>query len=294
MIRYAVTRQQLERLIEEQSRGWLQKAAERTEKFRQSGRYTEKSSIWSKVKPVYMRLQGDSKCAYCERKLESIDFGKGEQDVEHFRPKKGLRTWKKALKTPGIVFTNIPGENEGYHLLPYHPFNYAAACNPCNRVRKRDYFPIAGAYDLTSEDPEDLLINEQPYLIYPLGNFDEDPESIIDFHGISPRAVADSGHRRHRGLVTIEFFKLDDVNKRKNLVRERALIIVALFPQLQKASTSEQPTEKTQATQAVANFTSSKAPHANCARSFKRLFESNPTEAEAVYENALEFVTSVS
>src|SRR4030088_1152429 len=107
MIRYAVTRQQLDQLIEDQSPGWLQKAGERTEQFRQLARYTEKSSIWSKVKPVYMRLQGDSKCAYCERKLESIDYGKGEQDVEHFRPKKGLKVWKKALKRPGAEFTKI-------------------------------------------------------------------------------------------------------------------------------------------------------------------------------------------
>jgi hypothetical protein len=103
MIAYQITKSKLESLIDAEAPGWRQRAALRTEGFRQKGRYEEDSSIWSEVKVVYMRLQGDCKCAYCERKLESIDFGKIEQDVEHFRPKGSVRAWKlpKAFKDQG-------------------------------------------------------------------------------------------------------------------------------------------------------------------------------------------------
>lgn len=94
MIGYAITQDALEKRVEAEAPGWLKKAAERTAQFKKDGCYSEKKGIWSAVKPVYMRLQGESKCAYCERKLESEYYGKGEQDVEHFRPKKNVRPWK--------------------------------------------------------------------------------------------------------------------------------------------------------------------------------------------------------
>lgn len=295
MIRYPVTRKKLEELIEAESAGWLQRAAGRTADFRQKGFYEEDSSIWSEVKPAYMRLQGGEKCAYCERKLEAIDFGKGEQDVEHFQPKSNVRAWKapKALVDQGVTFTAVPPEGKGYYLLPYHPFNYSAACKPCNSVLKKDYFPIAGAYQLIGEEPEKLL-KEKPYLVYPIGSFDDDPEKIIEFHGASPRPVAKTGHKRDRARVTIEFFKLDDETKRKNLFRERAIIIVAMFPQLEKMTGAGTAAEKTKAKQVVDGFTQPSAAHANCARSFKRLFNSDPAEAEAVFEKAIQLVISIS
>jgi len=150
MIGYPISRATLQALIEEEKPGWLKNTAKRTESFRQQGRYQEKSSNWSKIKPVYMALQGGSKCAYCERKMESIDYGKGEQDVEHFRPKGRVRPWKipQRLRDLGIEISEVPGEDHGYYLLPYHPFNYAASCKPCNSALKSDYFPIAGTYQL--------------------------------------------------------------------------------------------------------------------------------------------------
>lgn len=103
MICYQITKTDLEALIEDETPGWLQKARERTKTFRAAGRYQERSSIWSQVKPVYMKLQGESKCAYCERKLESIDYGKIELDVEHFRPKRMVQEWQipQSLKKNG-------------------------------------------------------------------------------------------------------------------------------------------------------------------------------------------------
>ena len=96
-------------------KGWLREAAKRTAQFKSDACYQEKSSIWSEVKPIYMRLQGDCKCAYCERKLESVTYGKGEQDVKHFRPKGNVCPWKlpAALKNTAVVLTPV-SSHTGY------------------------------------------------------------------------------------------------------------------------------------------------------------------------------------
>jgi predicted ATPase len=52
--------------------------------------------------------------------------------------------------------------------------------------------------------------------------------------------------------------------------------------------------EAVQSRQIVDGFTASKSAHANCARSFKRLFETNPAEAQAVFDCAVEFIRSIS
>jgi hypothetical protein len=295
MIGYRITKAQLEALIEAEAPGWLQKAATRTTGFHQKGFYDETSSIWSEVKVVYMRLQGDCKCAYCERKLESIDFGKIEQDVEHFRPKGRVREWNlpKALTDLGIKATAVPDEDRGYFLLPYHPFNYSAACKPCNSAFKKDYFPIAGKYALTGDDPI-KLIAEKPFLIFPIGGFDDAPEELIRFHGVSPHPVAANGHNRERALVTIEFFKLDDEAKRKNLLRERAVVIIALHPQLEKLAGGATGNAKVEAQRLVEGFTAPNSAHTNCARSYRDLFQNDRAEAKEVFDGAFKLITSIS
>jgi hypothetical protein len=295
MIAYRITKAQLDGLIEAETPGWLQKAASRTDGFRQKGYYKESSSIWSEVKPVYMRLQGGEKCAYCERKLEHIDFGKVEQDVEHFRPKGNVREWKlpKALKDAGIKVAAVPNGDSGYFLLAYHPFNYSAACKPCNSALKKDYFPIAGKYEFKGEDPADLA-KEKPFLICPIGDFDSAPEDLIRFHGVSPHPAAANAHDRERALVTIEFFHLDDETKRKNLFRERAVVIIALCPQLEKLADGVKGKAKVEAQKLVDGFTAPNSAHTNCARSYKELFQKNRGEAKAVFERAFQLITSIS
>ena len=300
MIGYRVSKAKLEALIDAEApasgnkQSWLQRAATRTAGFRALGHYEEKSSIWSEVKVVYMRLQGNCKCAYCERKLEAIDLGKIEQDVEHFRPKGSVKGWKapKALANQGIVFTATPPPGKGYYLLPYHPFNYAAACKPCNSSLKKDFFPIAGKYDLQGDDPVKLK-KEKPLLICPVGDFDDAPEDLIKFHGVSPQPVAASGHGRARALVTIHFFKLDDEAKRKNLLRERAMVITALYPQLRTLKTGT-AAEKKIATILVKGYTAAHAQHTNCARSFQQLFQYDPNEAKQIFEKAALLMDSIS
>lgn len=295
MIAYRISRPDLEAAISTASADWMERAAIRTAEFKNKGRYEESSSIWSEIKPVYMALQGGAKCAYCERKLEPIEYGKSEQDVEHFRPKGRVRAWlaPKSLKDAGVVFTPVPQADYGYYLLPYELFNYSAACKPCNSSLKKDYFPIGGEYNLKGSRPKSLL-KEKPYLIYPVGDFDEDPERLIGFHGVSPQAIVTSGYSRQRALVTIEFFKLDH-QKRKNLFRERAAILVALFPQLERLADASTPAAKrTQAQQIVDGFTAPNSAHTSCARSFRAVYMSNPTEAAGLFNDAVELIASIS
>lgn len=292
MIGYKISRKDLEKLIEDQVPGWMARAKKRTADFVAAGSYSETSSIWSEVKVVYMRLQGESKCIYCERKLESEANGMIEQDVEHFRPKGRVRRWRvpAELVAEGVSITD-PGPNApGYHRLPYHVFNYSSACKPCNSTLKSDCFPVAGSYKFGGSNPK-TLASELPLLIYPLGDFDSDPERLIKFQGVSPRPVYAQGHVRHRALVTIAFFELADPIKRKNLFRERAQIITALWPQLEAISNN--PADAV-ASALVADFQSSKAPHTNCARSFATLYQQDRLEAESLYRAAATFIRTAS
>ena len=214
--------------------------------------------------------------------------------IDYFRPKGNVKVWKaaKKLTDDGIAFTAAPTAGKGYHLLPYHPFNYASACKPCNSTLKKDHFPIGGTYNLDAENPATLTA-EKPYLIYPIGDIDEDPEDVIEFHGLSPRPVAAGGHRRDRALVTIEFFKLDDADARKHLYRDRAILIMALFPLLEKTRQGSSAA-KTAAKSTVNGFLKPQLRHLNCARNFKKLHQQDSGEAEAIYNAAVKLMTTIS
>lgn len=294
MIRHSITEAKLRALITAKSSDWLDRAKARTIQFKKLGSYDERSSIWSEVKPVYMELQGESKCAYCERKLESVDYGKAEQDVEHFRPKGNVRPWKPSpgLKKLGLPLTPPVARGGGYYLLPYEIFNYGAACKPCNSALKSDKFPIAGKYRLKATNPAKMGA-EKAYLVYPIGSIDEDPEALIEFEGASPRPrVQSQGYRRYRALVTIEFFALDDSVRRKNLFLERARLIDALFGQLETAAT--QGPRQGHAARNVVDYQSPKAPHSSCMRSFVRLYNSNRAQALALANAAADLIHSSS
>lgn len=287
MIRYPVTLDELRALIEAEAPGWLARAAERTERFRRAGRYDEASGIWSEVKKVYMRLQHD-KCGYCERQLASEDFGGAiEHDVEHYRPKNGVRRWP----SEDVSYEFSTGEEfqEGYYLLAYHPFNYATACKKCNSPLKASYFPIAGPRGPQSDDPT-ALREEAPFLIYPLGELDDDPEEVLTFLGVSPVPRAEEGPRRDRARVMIDFFELD---RREELWRERAETIVYVFVALRLLRTGGE-SDRDLATGVIEQLTSPVSRHTNCARAFRSLYEADPATAEAIAQQAQEYLKSQS
>ena len=222
-----------------------------------------------------MTLQGDCKCAFCERKLESVERGKGEQAVEHFRPKGLVKHWELPVgdAAPTIQLSKVDDTNKGYFLLAYHLFNYTASCIPCNSALKGNYFPIAGNYNLQGDDPLGL-IDEKAYLIYPLGDFDDDPEELIHFAGVSPVPVEKNGFKFERAFITIKFFELDNRATRMNMFLERANIIITMFPFLQKLDDGNTPEKaKETARLLIESYTSENCAHTNCARSFKKLFE---------------------
>ena len=291
MIRYDVSPDALEALVEERIPGGLERAKSRTECFRELGRYEERSSIWGEVKPVFMEIQGESKCCFCERQFESGDLGRHELDLEHYRPKGSVRKWAcpAELIHEGVTLTDPPGPGSGYHLLAYHLLNYAAACKACNSGLKRDCFPISGRYNLTEDEPESLT-DEQPWLIYPIGRLDVDPEKIISFYGIFPMSTSLDRTSRLRGLVTIAFFRLDDVVARKNLMKERARIVYLLRVLLELAEGREGAAAE--AAVLVESMLASTSPHANCARSFVRLYRLDPAQATEVADLAATYLHS--
>jgi len=277
MINYYISISDLADLIETHKPNWLNRAHTRTLNFEAIGKYNESSSIWSEVKEVYMRLQGESKCVFCERKLESVNHGLIEQDVEHFRPKKKVKKWRQNL---GITLTNPPRYNSGYFLLAYHLFNYAAACKVCNSTLKSSIFPIKGNYDFTLNNPANAQ-QEVSLLIYPLGDFDEKPEDLITFHGLIPMPKHPTGIKHERALTTISLFKLNNVTERKNLFLERARVLIPLYLGLENNINN-----------LVDGYTSPKSPHTNCALSFKELFESDYQEAKDIFEICLEIIST--
>ena len=236
-----------------------------------------------------MEIQGGGKCCFCERKFESGALGRFELDIEHFRPKGRIKPWESPqfLLDEGILFTAPPPADHGYYLLPYHLLNLAVACKPCNSGLKKSYFPIGAQYNLHGDDPRQMRA-EQPWLLYPIGNVDVDPEKVISFYGIMPQSTSQQSTLRQRGLVTISFFGLDNTLKRKRLMKERALLIVCLYAQLQNA---QHATEE-EARVFIARTCEKTEPHANCARSFVRLFRSDQAAANVVAAAARKYYVS--
>ncbi|HEV7403850.1 MAG TPA: hypothetical protein VGO11_13015 [Chthoniobacteraceae bacterium] len=161
-----------------------------------------------------MKLQ-HGKCAFCESLLgEQPAFDLVKQDVEHFRPKNGIESWptnklREKLKLAADL-PSSPHTAKGYTFLAYHELNYAASCKTCNSTLKANYFPTVNKPNSKGKNPALLTKAEQPYLLYPIGDFDVSPQKIITFVGPVPLpaqpAGAADGHNRAR--VTIAFFGL--------------------------------------------------------------------------------------
>jgi len=111
LIRYDFKQADLTAEIVASDPRWFEKALTRTKKFQKLGRFEEKSSIWSKTKPAFMRLQMN-KCVFCERQFENPEYGTIEFDVEHFRPKSSVEPWPDATRHPTLTYafliTNKP------------------------------------------------------------------------------------------------------------------------------------------------------------------------------------------
>jgi hypothetical protein len=291
MIRYPIHPRELAARVERQRPGWTARAAERTEQFRQVGRYDERGGIWSDVKRTYMELQG-FKCGFCERRLEKSSYGNIEHDVEHFRPKAKVAQWpSESFRTDrqvDFVFPLGTAADPGYFLLAYHLENYLIACKTCNSALKANYFPVAGDRITSGERSRDLT-DERPYLIYPISASDEDPERLITFRGILPVPVATKGHARTRALVTIRFFELDS---REILLEERAAILVQLHLAMTVVGHPDPFTSRA-ANATVSRLVDRYSSHANCARAYHDLWLTDNALAREFAEAAADYLDAV-
>jgi len=159
------------------------------------------------VKATLEKAQHE-KCCFCETK-PIRSFG----DVEHFRPKNAYR-----------IKGNSAYQYPGYFWLAYSWDNLFFSCEVCNRVFKRNYFPIE---DETTRAPLNNLdiSNEANLIINPQT---ENPEDYIAYRAYQPYAINDN----LKGKTTIELCGLKVVKSRhrteklrkriKKLVDERA------------------------------------------------------------------------
>ncbi len=226
-----------------------------------------------------MQIQ-NNKCAFCEKKFERIESGgKRDADIEHFRPKSSIKEWPteeiiEDFDLPGD-FPRSEGCEKGYHLLAYHLLNYSVACKPCNQQFKKDYFPINGSRKLNADDPVKLK-TEKPYLVFPIGDLDDDPETILRYDGVHAVPVERNGFKYDRARVTILFFKLND---REELFERRAEKILLFFHSLENIKRANTREQLNKAEKIVANLLSGKKSYTNCCRSFKKIYDSDRERA---------------
>jgi hypothetical protein len=278
MIRYEYDREWVETEIRKADPKWFQKAEKRTRDLVVRGGFAEKSSIWSTVKPTFIRLQRN-KCVFCERQFASPDdYGTIEFDVEHFRPKSSVTAWPDPARHPKLNYafqTGLPSPS-GYYWLAYELQNYAASCKICNTPLKLNYFPIAGARGTASASIRDLS-DEQPFLCYPLGDLDDDPEELVTFDATVAIPAASMGAKHWRGQIIIDFFGLND---REDLHRARAQMIALFGPALQAVSDGRDSHDDRKL---ISRMQSPDLPHAGCIRAFKRLWSTDEARARQDY-----------
>lgn len=138
--------------------------------FRQGKRiFTFDASVYGHptVKKALIAAQ-HSKCCFCERKVGA------DGDVEHFRPKAGVRQSSAAAML-----------KPGYYWLAYKWDNLLLSCSACNQRHKKNLFPLVNpANRATSHN--DNVTAEEPLFIHPAKI---NPEQYISFHKEVPYAI---------------------------------------------------------------------------------------------------------
>jgi len=269
------------------SESWLTRAKKSTDKNRILADYKDKGPSWSEIKPQYITIQ-NGKCAYCEKPLGNEDLG--AVDMEHYRPKNSIKAWpSKKIRKERKIDYSLPAHSsdKGYYLLTHNLWNYVASCKKCNSL-KSDFFPTKGRPFLENDDP--LSTNsERPYLLYPLGDHDLDPEKLFQFEGVLPVIITSNIDEKMRAKVTLDFFNL---SSRDPLIEQRAGVIDHLWHALFVAqSTQATLNQRNMAKESVMTAIDSSSAHANCARSFRSLYLNDLDTAEKVYIEAHEIHT---
>ncbi|HLQ93501.1 MAG TPA: hypothetical protein VK148_26055 [Xanthobacteraceae bacterium] len=285
MIRYDYAPEQIEAAVNALDGQWRVRAAERTKAIVKKKRFDESSSIWSDVKPVFIALQ-NRKCIFCERQFESAEYGRIEHDLEHFRPKSAVKPWPPRNWATTYTISTGAESPAGYYWLAYDLGNYAAACKVCNSPLKADHFPIADKR-VTTKRTIARLQEEMPYLCYPIGRYDDPPESLVTFIATTAVPAARSGHRKLRGEVIIDFFQL---NVREQLHRERARLIALLGGTLKFIDAG---IDVAQNQRVAAGLVEPHIPHTSCLRAYRKLWDDDNQLARRAHSRCQEYAISM-
>ncbi|MCX6382644.1 MAG: hypothetical protein NT023_24720 [Armatimonadetes bacterium] len=266
------------------SLAWRKRAKLETLRVRSARTYSQGrfGDFWGDLKEIFYSIQG-GKCGYCEMRLRryirrnSNAPGEVDGEVDHYRPKDGVKEWTE------IPHISTGGRDDDcYYLLAFFPSNYVLSCSACNNA-KWNYFPIApnrcSAHSCKKAD----LDAELPYLIHPLNSSETDPETLIGFKGIIPIPLASPDtHDYWRAQVTIRLLGLSK-GARLKMDEERAEVIRALYVALRLEAA--QP-GNTDVADELALLPVDALPHRNCARSFVRLYRTNPAKAAELAREA--------
>lgn len=136
------------------------------------------------VKDALISLQHD-KCCFCEAQISHTSHG----DVEHFRPKGGYQQSE-----------NEPLQQPGYYWLAYDFSNLFFACQKCNQIYKRNYFPLADISKRANSHTEDYT-QEDSLILHPEIDNPED-HITFDKEVVKPRNGSTKGREtiRRTGL----------------------------------------------------------------------------------------------
>ena len=162
------------------------------------------------VKQELITMQ-HQKCAFCEAKPLHVSSG----DVEHFRPKGGVRQ-----------ADDDPLQQPGYYWLAYEWQNLLFACERCNRRHKKNLFPLADP-ERRARTHRDPVGDETPVFIDPSV---EDPERYISYREHIPIAIDGNP----RGEQTIKALGLErpelNADREEHLDRLKLLHATATNP----------------------------------------------------------------
>ncbi len=242
------------------------------------------SSPWSDIKEVFASLQG-CKCAYCERVLQGTPSeNKVESDIEHFRPK------KKTVVGRGEIPAKS-GRADGYAWLATNVANYLLSCKTCNSSLKKNFFPISGSVGLKNQSVPKLNAREKPVLLYPIGEFDTDPEDLIDWEGFTPVAkisVATDAFANARAERIIAFFGLA---QRQDIQRGCAEQIIKVWRAFQLRN---DPEEGLSTSDFLRRCQSEHTEvHAACTRAFLRLVATDSHQARIEVRKAEKYLAEL-
>lgn len=126
-----------------------------------------------------LKTAQNHKCFLCESRITHISYG----DVEHFRPKAGVRQDLKDKMS-----------ETGYYWLAYEWSNLFLACQICNQRFKKNLFPLEDK-DKRAKSHSDKLSQEKYLFIKP---DEENPENHISYRGIIPHP------KDKKGEITIQ------------------------------------------------------------------------------------------